>query len=138
MRITKDDYYMGIARQAARLSTCDRAEVGAVVVVDDRVIATGYNGAPRGARHCDEVGHLMRNGHCVRTVHAEANAVLFAGLASCKGGMIYCTHFPCLGCANLIATAGIRRVVYENDYRLDEDVATLFRELEIELVKVDD
>lgn len=68
-------YFMNIARQVATRSTCDRKQVGAVIVRDRTILSTGYNGSIRGLAHCDEAGHLMENGHCVRTVHAESNAV---------------------------------------------------------------
>ncbi len=75
-----DDYFMSITFQVAKRSTCDRAQVGAIIVKDRRILTTGYNGAPAGLPHCDEVGHLMINGHCVRTLHAEQNAIIQAAL----------------------------------------------------------
>lgn len=81
---------MGITTQVAARSTCDRAQVGAVIVKDRRILTTGYNGAPAGLPHCDDIGHLMVDGHCVRTLHAEQNAILQAALhgVSVQGGTI--------------------------------------------------
>lgn len=113
-----DEYFMGIALQVAKRSTCDRAHVGAVIVRDRRILTTGYNGSPSGLPHCDDVGHLLVNGHCVRTIHAEQNAIVQAAYlgVSVRGGTIYVTHQPCLTCAKLIINAGIRRVVYAGTY----------------------
>lgn len=109
---------MSIAVQVAKRSTCDRAHVGAVIVRDRRILTTGYNGSPAGLPHCDDVGHLLVDGHCVRTLHAEQNAIIQAAYldVSVQGGTIYVTHQPCLTCAKMIINAGIRRVVYAGDY----------------------
>jgi dCMP deaminase len=113
-----DDYFTKIAFTVAERSTCDRAHVGAVVVRDRRILTTGYNGAPAGLPHCDEIGHLIIDGHCVRTLHAEQNAIIQAALhgVSIAGSTIYVTHQPCLNCAKMIINAGIRRVVYAGNY----------------------
>ncbi len=113
-----DEYFMDIAFTVATRSTCDRAHVGAVLVRDRRILATGYNGAPAGLPHCDEVGHLMVEGHCVRTLHAEQNAIIQAALhgINTEGATAYVTHQPCLTCAKMIINAGIRRVVYAGNY----------------------
>jgi dCMP deaminase len=91
-------------------------KVGAVVVKDRRVVSTGYNGAPRGLEHCDDVGCEMVNHHCIRTVHAEANALLFAGFERTNGATLYVTHAPCRSCVGLIINAGIKRVVFVDAY----------------------
>jgi len=113
-----DEYFMSIALQVAKRSTCDRAHVGAVIVRDRRILTTGYNGSPAGLPHCDDVGHLLVEGHCVRTLHAEQNAVIQAAYldVSVQGGTIYVTHQPCLVCAKMIINAGIKRVVYAGTY----------------------
>ena len=116
MRHSWDKYFLLLARQAAEMSTCPRLHVGAVIVKGKQVIATGFNGAPRGLPHCTDVGCLMVNGHCVRTVHAEANALLFAGAERTKGATLYCTHAPCLHCAGLAVNAGIGNVVFAERY----------------------
>jgi dCMP deaminase len=113
-----DEYFLDIAFSVAERSTCDRAHVGAVLVRDKRILATGYNGSPMGLPHCDEVGHLMVDGHCVRTLHAEQNAIIQAALhgISSEGATAYVTHQPCLTCAKMLINAGIRRVVYSGNY----------------------
>jgi len=113
-----DVYFMGIAFAVAQRSTCDRAHVGAIIVKEKRILTTGYNGAPTGLPHCDDVGHLMVDGHCVRTLHAEQNAIIQAARygVSVLGGTIYVTHQPCLTCAKMIINAGLVRVVYAGAY----------------------
>ncbi|NUQ36949.1 MAG: dCMP deaminase [Caldilineales bacterium] len=113
-----DHYFMSIALQVAKRSTCDRAHVGAIVVKDRRILTTGYNGSPAGLPHCDDVGHLLVEGHCVRTLHAEQNAIIQAAYhgVSVQDSAIYVTHQPCLTCAKMIINAGIRRVVYAGQY----------------------
>jgi dCMP deaminase len=117
-RATWDSYFMAIAEQVATRATCDRRHVGAVLVRDRSILATGYNGSVRGLPHCDDVGHLMRDGHCVRTVHAEANAVAQAARNGVRidGATLYCTILPCLACMQLLANAGVARVVYGGEY----------------------
>jgi dCMP deaminase len=118
-RATWDEYFMGIARQASTRATCDRKQVGAVIVRDRSILASGYNGSLPGLPHCDEVGHLMEDGHCVRTIHAEANALMQAARQGVRveGGTIYVTASPCFHCFKLLANAGIRRIVYGEFYR---------------------
>ncbi len=113
-----DEYFMGITLEVARRSTCNRAQVGAIIVRDKRILTTGYNGSPTGLPHCTEAGCLIVNGHCVRTLHAEQNAIIQAALhgVSTDGATIYVTHQPCLICAKMIINAGISRVVYGGDY----------------------
>jgi dCMP deaminase len=120
-RPTWDSYFMKIAEDVAVRSTCDRAKVGAVLVKDKHIISTGYNGSPAGLEHCDDVGHLMVDGHCVRTVHAEVNAIIQAavfGLAT-KDAVCYVTHFPCLNCTKMLINARISKLIYLNSYRVD-------------------
>lgn len=118
IRPSWDDYFLDIAFTVAQRSTCDRAHVGAVIAVERRILTTGYNGAPAGLPHCDDVGHLMIDGHCVRTLHAEQNAIIQAALhgVNLRGATIYVTHQPCLTCAKMIINAGIERVVYAGNY----------------------
>ncbi len=111
---------MAIARIVATRSTCDRLEAGAVLVKNKRIISTGYNGSPPGLPHCDEVGHLMEEGHCVRTIHGEHNAILQAATmpgASTEGATMYTKYTFCIHCAKYIVAAGIVRVVYGKVYR---------------------
>jgi len=109
---------MQITLQVARRSTCPRAAVGAVIVRDKRILTTGYNGSPRGQPHCTEVGCLMVNDHCVRTLHAEQNAIIQGALhgVDVSHSTLYVTHQPCLSCAKMIINAGIERVVYGGEY----------------------
>jgi dCMP deaminase len=134
-----DTYFMRIAEQVATRSTCDRKHVGAVIVRDRVILSTGYNGSIRGLPHCDDVGHLMENGHCVRTVHAEANALVQAARngVAVEGGEIYVTASPCFSCFKLIANAGIRRVCYGEFYR-DVRIHDFAEQLRIELVDLTD
>lgn len=113
-----DKYFMDIALEVAKRSTCERAQVGAVIVKEKRILTTGYNGSPRGLPHCYEVGCLMDNGHCVRTLHAEQNAIIQAALHGVitEGATIYVTHQPCFLCAKMIINAGLVRIVYDNEY----------------------
>lgn len=128
-------YFMNIARQVATRSTCDRKHVGAVIVRDKTILSTGYNGSIRGLAHCDEVGHLMEDGHCVRTVHAEANAIAQAARngVAIEGAEIYITASPCWGCFRLLANSGIRRIHYGEFYR-DARIHDFAEEAGIELV----
>ena len=118
-RVGWHTYFMNIARQAATRSTCDRKHVGAVIVRDKTILSTGYNGSIRGLPHCDDVGHLMEGGHCVGTVHAEANAIIQAAKNGVRieGAELYTTASPCWSCFKLIANAGIRTIYYGEFYR---------------------
>ncbi|MBX3187883.1 MAG: dCMP deaminase family protein [Labilithrix sp.] len=134
-RASWDEYFMNIATEVATRSTCDRKHVGAVVVRDKSILATGYNGSVRGLAHCDDEGHLMEDGHCVRTVHAEANAIVQAARNGMRidGSSIYVTASPCWGCFRLIANGGIVRVVFGEFYR-DQKIFDVSQKLGIELV----
>ncbi len=118
-RLSWDEYFMTIAFQVATRATCDRKHVGAVIVREKSILSTGYNGSIRGLGHCDEEGHLMDNGHCVRTVHAEANAIAQAARngVAIEDASIYVTASPCWICFRLIANAGIGRIVFGEFYR---------------------
>lgn len=139
-RSSWDQYFMDIARQVASRATCNRKHVGALLVRDRTILSTGYNGSIRGLPHCDDVGHMMENGHCVATVHAEANAILQAA----KNGVridserdnpttLYTTASPCWPCFKLIANTGVCRIVYGEFYR-DPRIFEYAARLEIELV----
>jgi len=137
-RSSWDVYFMEIARQVATRATCDRKHVGAVLVRDRIILSTGYNGSIRGMPHCDEVGHLMENGHCVATVHAEANAVLQAARTGVRieQSTLYTTASPCWPCFKLVANAGITRIVFGEFYR-DQRIFDVAARLEIELVSLE-
>ncbi|MCY4092293.1 MAG: cytidine/deoxycytidylate deaminase family protein [Caldilineaceae bacterium] len=132
-----DQYFLQIAFTVASRSTCDRAHVGAVIVRRRRILATGYNGSPTGLPHCDEVGHLIIDGHCVRALHAEQNAIIQAALhgVGTDGSMIYVTHQPCLTCAKMIINAGIQRVIYAGHYP-DDNSRRFLREAGVALVQM--
>ncbi|MHA2292024.1 MAG: deoxycytidylate deaminase [Candidatus Hodarchaeales archaeon] len=114
-----ESYFMNIAKQVATRSTCDRKHVGAVIVRDKTILSTGYNGSIRSLPHCDEVGHIIEEDHCIQTVHAEANAIAQAA----KNGVnvdqseIYITATPCWTCFKLLANSGIIKVVYGELYK---------------------
>ncbi len=109
---------MDITLDVSRRSTCLRAQVGAIIVKDKRILTTGYNGAPKGLPHCLDEGCEIVDGHCVRTLHAEQNAIIQAALhgVSLDGGTIYTTHQPCATCAKMIINAGMTRVIYAGHY----------------------
>lgn len=113
-RVAWDEYFMLLAEQAAKRSTCSRLQVGAVIVQNRQVLSTGYNGAPRGLSHCVH----NDDSPCTISVHAEANALIYAGsLPQCYLREMYITHAPCYDCSKLIINAGIDRVVYRDTYR---------------------
>ncbi|MFX0014864.1 MAG: cytidine/deoxycytidylate deaminase family protein [Promethearchaeota archaeon] len=125
---------MKIAQQVATRSTCDRKHIGAVIVRDKTILSTGYNGSIRKLPHCDDIGHMMENKHCVRTVHAEANAIAQAA----KNGInvdqseIYITASPCWTCFKLLANAGIIKVIFGEFYR-DRRIIEAAKQANIEL-----
>lgn len=119
-RISRDEMLMRVATVISGRGTCTRAYVGAVIALDGRIISSGYVGAPAGMPHCLEIGdEIGPDGGCVRTVHAEANAIAWAARsgASTEEAELYCTHEPCLRCAQLLINAGISKVTYEHPYR---------------------
>ncbi|MCZ7582919.1 MAG: dCMP deaminase family protein [Deltaproteobacteria bacterium] len=134
---------MDIAHAASTRATCDRLKVGAVIVKDHRILTTGYNGSLPGTAHCDDVGHLVKDGHCVRTVHAEQNAVLQAARfgISLEGATCYCTYKPCLACLKTLLGAGVNRIIYgeiygnEKSYYGEEE---LLRGLSVPMMSVED
>jgi len=136
-RASWDEYFMNIARMVASRATCDRKHVGAVVVRDRTLLSTGYNGSIRGLAHCNEVGHMMEDNHCVRTVHAEANAIIQAAKngVGVDGATIYTTASPCWPCFKLIANSGLKRIVFGEFYR-DDRIFEHARLLGIELVEL--
>ena len=136
-RSSWDQYFMDIAKQVASRATCDRKHVGALLVRDRTILSTGYNGSIRGLPHCDEVGHMMENGHCVATVHAEANAIIQAAKngVAIDGATIYTTASPCWPCFKLIANSGCVRIVFGEFYR-DPRIFEYAAKLQIELVSL--
>lgn len=138
-RISWASYFMNIAHEVATRSTCDRKHVGAVIVNEKTILSTGYNGSIRGLPHCDDADHEMLDGHCIRTTHAEANAIAQAA----KNGVavnrseIYVTASPCYNCFKLIANAGIKKIYFAEFYR-DDRILSHAKQAGIELVNLED
>ena len=144
-----DRYFLDLCEAVARRATCDRGRSGCVIVKDKRIMTTGYVGAPAGLPHCDEVGHDMRkifdnNGnvtqHCVRTLHAEQNAIIQAARFGIplEGATLFCKMTPCRTCAMMIINAGIKRVVCDKRYHDDADTREMFKQACVELVIMND
>lgn len=134
-----NEYFMEIAEKVATRSTCDRANVGCVIInKDKRICATGYNASLSGHPHCNDVGHTMRDGHCIATVHAEINAITYCAkegipLSNC---IAYVTHFPCLNCSFALAASGIKKIYYKNAYRMDDYAVEILTKSGIELEQI--
>lgn len=139
-----DEYFMEIARAVAKRATCDRGRSGCVIAKDKQILVTGYVGSPKGLPHCDEVGHQIKTTthedghqthHCVRTTHAEQNAIVQAAKlgVSIDGAILYCKMTPCAVCAKMIINAGITRVVCEKRYHAAADSEHMFRQVGIAL-----
>lgn len=135
-----DEYFLQIADLVSTRATCDRLHVGAILVRDRMIISTGYNGSPRGTEHCDDAGHKMVNNHCIRTVHAEVNAILQAAYhgISTKGTTLYTRYFPCEHCIKTLINAGIEKIVYRELYKnINQPFARkLLRQAGVKLVKL--
>jgi dCMP deaminase len=139
-----DDYFMEVSDAIAKRATCDRGRSGCVIARDRQLLVTGYVGSPAGLPHCDEVGHLLKKvlhedgkttQHCVRTVHAEQNAICQAAKlgVSIRGATLYCRMTPCRTCAMLIINCGITRVICQQKYHAGEESEKMFQEAGIEL-----
>ncbi len=131
-------YFMNIAEAVSTRATCNRKHVGAVIVKDNRILATGYNGSLAGADHCDDVGHYLENNHCIRTVHAEKNAILQCakyGIA-CNNASIYINTYPCWNCFQAIVNAGIKEIYYSEEYNEDLKIMEMVKVLKLTLEKV--
>lgn len=133
-RASWDRYFMDIAKVISSRSTCPRKFVGAVIVRDRTILSTGYNGSIRGMPHCTEVGHMMEDGHCVATIHAESNAILQAAKngVNIDGATVYVTASPCWSCFKQIANTGMKRIVFGEFYR-DARIFEVGKQLGIEL-----
>ncbi len=145
-RLTWDQYFMTITQQVAERSTCNRAKVGAVIVRDRNILATGYNGAPAGMPHCTEAGCLIYESktpygeveqNCFRTIHAEINAIAQAAKngSNIKDSSIYVTHTPCIHCIKVLVNTGIKKVYYESPYKLDT-LEEILRNTRVHMEKV--
>jgi dCMP deaminase len=144
-----DRYFLDLCDAVSKRATCDRGRSGCVIVKDKRIMTTGYVGAPSGLPHCDEAGHDMRkvlddNGnvtqHCVRTLHAEQNAIIQAARFGIplEDATLYCKMTPCRTCAMMIINAGIKRVVCEKRYHADEDTKQMLKQARVELIVLND
>jgi dCMP deaminase len=149
IRPTWDEYFMEVAKTIAKRATCDRGRSGCVIARDRQILVTGYVGSPKGLPHCDEDGHLMKKMiheddritmHCVRTVHAEQNAICQAAKLGIplEGATLYCRMTPCRTCAMMIINCGILRVVCEKKYHAGQESEAMFITAGIQLVYVDD
>ena len=149
VRPSWDEYFMEVCRAIAKRATCDRGRSGCVIAKDHQLLVTGYVGSPRGLPHCDEVGHLFKTmqhedgsqtKHCMRTVHAEQNAICQAARRgiSIDGATLYCKMTPCRTCAMLIISCGIVRVVAEKRYHDENDTIKMFKDAGIILEHLSD
>ncbi|RFA36353.1 ComE operon protein 2 [Virgibacillus dokdonensis] len=138
-RISWDQYFMAQSHLLALRSTCTRLMVGATIVRDKRIIAGGYNGSVSGSVHCIDDGCYVIDGHCVRTIHAEANALLQCAKfgVPTDGADIYVTHFPCLQCCKQLIQSGIQTVIYAEDYHNHPYAVSLFSEAGVKTKKVE-
>jgi dCMP deaminase len=144
-----DQYFIELVDKVAERATCDRGKSGCVITKDKRILCTGYVGSPPGLPHCDDVGHLFKkvinedgtvSQHCVRTIHAEQNAIAQAaryGIAL-EGTTLYCTMEPCRVCAMLIISVGVKRVVAKRKYHAAQETREIFKEAGIELTVMED
>lgn len=143
VRPSWDEYFMKITEMIGSRGSCDRGRAGCVITRDRRIVATGYVGSPSGLPHCDEVGHEMHtvthedgstSRHCIRTTHAEQNAICEAARMgiSIDGGTLYCKMTPCYTCAKMIINAGIKKVVCAQDYHASARSKEIFAQAGIE------
>jgi dCMP deaminase len=137
-----DEYFLQIVELVGSRGTCDRGRSGCVITKDKRILATGYVGSPIGIAHCDEIGHEMhtvihedgtKSQHCIRTSHAEENAIANAARfgVALEGATLYCHMTPCYTCAKMIINAGIKRVVCNVDYHVSQRSKEIFKEAKI-------
>ncbi len=149
VRPSWDEYFMEVMEAISKRATCDRGRSGCVIVKNKQILVTGYVGSPMGLPHCDEVGHQMKkmlnedgsvSEHCVRTVHAEQNAVCQAAKlgVSIDGATVYCRMTPCRVCAMLLINCGIKRVVCEKKYHAGAESEEMFKKVGIDLEFIHD
>jgi dCMP deaminase len=142
-----DEYFLKLAEMIGIRGTCDRGYAGALLVKDKRILATGYVGSPVGLPHCSEVGHEMHtvtgedgitSRHCIRTAHAELNAIANAARVGVpvEGATLYCKFLPCYTCAKTIINSGIKRVVAMRDYHASKQTKDIFKKAKVELVVI--
>ncbi|MDD5651921.1 MAG: cytidine/deoxycytidylate deaminase family protein [Candidatus Moranbacteria bacterium] len=144
-----DEYFLNLVELVGSRGTCDRGKSGCVIVRDKRILTTGYVGSPVGTAHCDDVGHEMHtvvqqdgteSKHCIRTAHAEQNAIANAARfgVSLMGGTLYCHMTPCYTCAKMIINSGIGRVVCNKDYHKGERSKEIFKEAGVKYVLINE
>jgi len=144
IRPSWDEYFLEIMRSVAKRATCDRGRASSVFVKDKQILVTGYVGSPVGMPHCDEVGHQLKKTihedgtiteHCVRTVHAEQNAICQAARrgVSLDGSTVYVNMTPCRTCAMLLINTGIKRVVAANKYHAGAESEAMFKKAKVKL-----
>jgi dCMP deaminase len=144
VRPSWDEYFLDLADAVSKRATCDRGRSGCVIVRDKRILVTGYVGSPAGFPHCDEVGHEIKktveedgsvSDHCVRTVHAEQNAICQAAKlgVSIDGATVYCRMTPCRTCAMLLINCGIKRVYCERKYQSGQESEKMFKKVGIKM-----
>jgi len=142
-----DEYFINLAELVGSRGSCDRGRAGCVITKEKRIVSTGYVGSPVGLPHCDDVGHEMhtvvqedgtQSRHCIRTSHAEANAICQAAKfgVSLDGGTLYCKMTPCYVCAKMIINAGIKRVVCSQDYHGGARSKEVFKEAGVEFCQL--
>lgn len=148
VRPSWDEYFMEVAEAVAKRSTCDRGRTGCVIVRSKQILVTGYAGSPPGFSHCDEAGHMMKQvthgdgrttSHCVRTIHAEQNAICQAAKlgVALEGGTLYCRMTPCRTCAMLLISCGISKVVCKKRYHAGEESEQMFAQAKIDVSFMD-
>ena len=147
-RMSWDEYFLELMESVSKRATCDRGRSGCVVVKEKRIICTGYVGSPPGLPHCDDVGHLMKEvidedgtvrNHCVRTIHAEQNAICQAAKHGIplEGATLYCSMEPCRVCAMLIINTGIVKVVARKKYHAAQETRDMFKQAGVDLVVIE-
>lgn len=137
-RQTIDEYFLDIVKLIGSRGTCNRGKSGCVIVKDKYILSTGYVGSPKGLPHCDDEDHLMENNSCIRTAHAESNAICQAAKrgVSIDGATIYSTMFPCQWCAKMIINSGIVKVIAQNDYHKSKFSKEMFDKVNLEYVLI--
>ena len=135
-RISWDTYFSCISLLISARSPCKRLRVGCVLVYDNRIISTGYNGFISGLQH----ESIVRNGHEIATIHAEQNAINDAAKrgVSVNNCIAYVSHYPCVNCAKTLISSGINKIIYRNDYKNDEIAKTLFNNAKIKITKIEE
>lgn len=147
IRPSWDQYFLNIVKAVGDRGTCDRGRAGSIITKNHRILCTGYAGSPINTKHCDDVGHEMHtvissegveSRHCIRTAHAEQNAIVTAARfgVGLDGGTLYCNMTPCYACAKMIINAGIKRVVCTKDYHSGKRSKEIFQEAGLEFILV--